>query len=102
MMIGFGLVTVIELTSTTLSVPQLVAAVPEPQAVPGGVPATYRVLPLRRPMVAPSTGTVVPAVLVFMSSTVILAGVPTGPPHSGPQFRMYAVVSSLLKTPHTG
>src|SRR5712692_4395430 len=101
--------TVIEVRSTTSSRPQEVAAVVLPVQVlapgagGGGVPATYKVVPLRRPMVAPCTGRgVVPEVLVFMSSTVMLAGVPASPPHSGPQFRMYAVVSSLLKIPQTG
>src|SRR5438445_13038079 len=99
------LVTVIEVRSTTSSRPQEVAEVvlPEQVFVPGGVglgvPATYNVLPESSPIVAPSTGMVVPVVLVFMSSTVMLAAVP---PHSGPQFRMYAVVSSLLKIPWTG
>src|SRR2546428_4689720 len=101
-------VTVIEARSTTSSRPQEVAAVvlPVQVFVPGGVglgvPATYSVLPESSPMVAPSTGMVVPEILVFMSSTVMLAGVPASPPHSGPQSRMYAVVSSLLKIPQTG
>src|SRR6266849_134261 len=101
-------VTVIEVRSTTSSRPQEIAAVVLPVQVfapgtgGGGVPATYSVLPLRRPMVAPSTGTVVPAVLVFMSSTVMLAVLPGTLLHSGPQLRMYAVVSSLLKIPWTG
>src|SRR2546428_11937576 len=101
-------VTVIEARSTTSSRPQEVAAVvlPVQVFVPGGVglgvPATYNVLPESSPMVAPSTGMVVPAVLVFMSSTVMLAVLPGTSLHSGPQLRMYAVVSSLLKIPCTG
>src|SRR2546422_5783024 len=78
-------VTVMEFKSTTLAVPQTLDAVQGPQGIPGGVPATYRVLPLRRPMVAAFTGMLTPGVFVFRSKTVTLAA---DPPHSGPQLRM--------------
>src|SRR5215470_980485 len=85
--------------SMVVSVPQLVAAVPPPQGVPGAVPATYRVLPEIIPIVAAVTGMTLVIVRVSISTTLTLAAVP---PHSGPQLRMYAVVSSALKTAQTG
>ena len=48
-------------------------------------------------MVAPSTGTAAPKVKVVMSSGCTLACGPPGE-HSAPQFRMYAVLLSALKT----
>src|SRR3984957_5432137 len=95
-------VTVIDARFTTETSPQLVArvGVAEPaQVKPGLVPATYRVLPERNPKVPASTGIVGPTRLLFTSNSVMLAVVP---PHCGPQFRMYAVESSLLKVAQTG
>src|SRR5438093_13630605 len=92
-------------TSTTLTEPQLCAWVPESQASPGGLPATYKVVPFSRPIVAPPvtvpllSGSGVPGTLVFISSGVTLTWLP---PHSGPQFSTYAVLSSPLNTAHTG
>src|SRR5437016_13439374 len=99
MKIGLWLLTVMEVVSMTLNVPQVCPAVPEGHAVLGGVPATYRVVPDNIPIVAASTASGNPGMLVFIFSAVTLAAVPV---HSAPQFNMYAVLSSLEKTPPTG
>src|SRR6266700_2577170 len=98
MKIGFWLLTVMEAVSMTLNVPQVCPAVPEGHGVLGGVPATYRVVPDNTPVVAASTASRNPGTLVFIFSAVTLAVIPV---HSGPQFNMYAVLSSLEKTPPT-
>ena len=90
-MIGTGVPEVNELVSTTVSRPQLVAAVAgvaPAQSFSGalGVPATKRLVPCSTAMVAPpgigvgGAGTEE----VFMSTTEMLAATP---PHSGPQFK---------------
>src|SRR5450755_3869105 len=96
--------TVIAPRSTAETSPQVAArvAVVEPAQVlaPGFVPATKRMLLFEsKPTVPASTGMVGPGRLLLISRSVMLAVVP---PHSGPQFNMYAVESSLLKTPQTG
>src|SRR5690348_7671228 len=99
MKIGLWLLTVMEAVSITLNVPQVCPAVPDGHGVLGGVPATYRVVPDNIPIVAASTVSGDPGVLVFIFSVVTLA---VAPVHSAPQFNMYAVLSSLEKTPPTG
>src|SRR2546428_7048849 len=99
MKIGLWLLTVMEVVSMTLNVPQVCPAVPEGHGVPGGVPATYRVVRDNIPIVAASTASGNPGTLVFIFSAVTPAVVPV---HSAPQFNMYALVSSLEKTPPTG
>src|SRR5207253_11367796 len=99
MKIGLWLLTVMEAVSMTLNVPQVCPAVPEGHDVPGGVPATNKVVPDNIPIVAASTASGNPGALVFIFSAVTLAAVPV---HSAPQFNMYAVLSSLEKTPPTG
>src|SRR5437762_4902175 len=98
MKIGLWLLTVMEAVSMTLNVPQVCPAVPEGHDVPGGVPATNKVVPDNIPIVAASTASGNPGALVFIFSAVTLAAVPV---HSAPQFNMYAVLSSLEKTPPT-
>src|SRR5579859_3511392 len=83
--------------STMESTPQGVE-VPE-QTWPGGEPATVSVVPFSRPTVAPGTGTGADTAWVAMFSDITLAVVP---PHSGPQFRMKAVLLSLDMAAPTG
>src|SRR5438034_10439206 len=85
MKIGLWLLTVMEAASMTLNVPQVCPAVPEGHGVPGGVPATYRVVPDNIPIVAASTESDNPGALVFIFSAVTLAAVPV---HSAPQFKI--------------
>src|SRR2546421_12944791 len=99
MKIRLWLLTVMEVVSMTMNVQQVWSAVPEVHGVPGGVPATYRVVPDNIPIVAASTASGNPGTLVFIFSAVTPAVVPV---HSAPQFNMYAVLSSLEKTPPTG
>src|SRR5215813_405811 len=70
-----------ELVSIRVKLPQEVDDVCPPQGVPGSVPATYRVFPLNKPVVAAGTGMLVPMVLLSMSSTTTAPAVPW---HSGP------------------
>src|ERR1700757_3576924 len=94
--------------SITVTRPQLVAAVGSPPVqvfTPGctGFPATYRVWLFRKPTVAPpGMGSIGPVTSFTRSSTCRLAVTPGAPPHSGPQFKIQAVVPSLLKNPKTG
>src|SRR5438876_10126978 len=99
MKIGLWLLTVMEVVSMTLNVPQVCPAVPEGHAVRGGVPATYRVVPDNIPIVAASTASGNPGMFVFIFSAVTPAVFPV---HSAPQFNMYAVLSSVEKPLHTG
>src|SRR5579864_1224937 len=71
-----------------------------PDGGDAGVPATNRFEPLIRPTVAPATGIGVPNAGAEVKSTVSTLAV--APPHSGPQFRMKALVSLPLKTPVYG
>src|SRR5438132_13444869 len=98
MKIGLWLLTVMEAASMTLNVPQVCPAVPEGHGVPGGVPATYRVVPDNIPIVAASTESDNPGALVFIFTAVTLAAVPV---HSTPQLHMYSVLLSVQKTPPT-
>src|SRR5689334_8613831 len=82
-----------------VSVPHVVAAVPVPHGFEGAVPATYSVFPEMIPLVAAVTGIVAVMVWFSTSTTLTLAAVP---PHCGPQFITYAVLSSELKMPQTG
>src|SRR2546429_9501216 len=88
-----------EAVSMTLNVPQVCPAVPEGHDVPGGVPATNKVVPDNIPIVAASTASGNPGTLVFIFSAVTPAVVPV---HSAPQFNMYAGLSSPEKTPPPG
>src|SRR6266496_2869268 len=83
-------VTVPEPTSTISSRPHTVAAVvwPAQSLFAPGVPATYRLEPLRKAVVAASTGIVCVIVSVERSKMATLA---CTPPHCGPQLRTYAV-----------
>src|SRR5438874_12073808 len=99
MKIGLWLLTVMEVVSMTLNVPQVCPAVPEGHGVPGGVPATYSVVSDNIPIVAASTASGNPGTLVFIFSAVTPAVVPV---HSARQFHMSAVLSSPEKPPLTG
>jgi hypothetical protein len=84
-------VTVIELVSIAVSLPQEVAAVVVPAQVfvpgglAGGVPATYKMELLNKPKVAVLTGVVLVTVEEPSSRTPTPAAVP---PHCAPQFKM--------------
>src|SRR5579863_9462200 len=99
MEIGLELIKVMEFILIMFSEPQFLAAVPEPQGVFGAEPATKSVLPLNKAVVAPWTGRGVLTVLLLNCNTATLA---CFPPHSAPQFRMYAAVPSALKIAPTG
>src|SRR5580765_6710549 len=71
-----------------------------PVEPPTGVPATYKLLPLSRPVVAAATGTEATVAGGPLKSTSITLA--EAPAHSAPQFRMKTWVSLALNTPKTG
>src|SRR5689334_16339281 len=71
---------------------------PDP-GVAGLLPATYRLFVSAIPTVAASTFTGWLTVSELISTVTTLACVP---PHSAPQLRMYALLSSAANTPYTG
>src|SRR5256885_3123589 len=64
-----------------------------------GVPATYRFVVSKVPTVAPpGTGTLAPKVAALPVPMFTTFTPAVAPPHSGPQFNTYALVSSLVNT----
>src|SRR5208282_4186452 len=110
MTMGAGLAIDMVLRSKMVSRPQVVAAVVWPvQGCEGtpplnGVPAKYRVAPSIKASVAAGTGTGLqtPSGRHWFGVVSKVCTLAWAPPHSGPQFRTYATLSSLLKNAVTG